>query len=74
MSDLIERVARAICFANWDGAVSAEAAEAEREYSHDLWVDEARAAIAAVAEWLDGIGKHTAAAELRAGSIMEAAQ
>ncbi len=70
MSDLIERVARAICFANWDGAVSAEAAEAEREYSHDLWVDEARAAIAAVAEWLDndvsGAAAHVVAHNLRA--------
>lgn len=61
MSDLVERVARAMVEGEDDDLSPT-----------DRW--RARIAIAAVAEWLDGIGKHTAAAELRAGSIMEAAQ
>jgi len=59
MSELIEKVARAM----WD---TSDPSQWEKEM--------AGKAISAVAEWLDGIGKHTAAAELRAGSIMEAAQ
>ncbi len=71
MSDLVEKVARAMCVANHG--------DPDEDMPNDgprwkYWVPNARAAIAAVAEWLDDIGKHTAAAELRAGSIMEAAQ
>lgn len=76
MSDLIEKVAREIRVATLK-TVMPEITDAEiDEIFRTRLVDydpEARAAIAAVAEWLDGIGKHTAAAELRAGSIMEAA-
>lgn len=71
MSALVEKTARAMCIANHG--------DPDEDMSNDgprwkYWEPNARAAIAAVAEWLDGIGKHTAAAELRAGSIMEAAQ
>ena len=59
MSELVEKVETAIEY---------------QIQNHGFGPHVSRAAIAAVAEWLDGIGKHTAAAELRAGSIMEAAQ
>lgn len=55
MSVLIEKVAKAI-EQHFSGAD-----KAYREH-HEC----ARDAITAVAEWLDDIGKHTAAAELRA--------
>ena len=69
MSELLEKVEKVLAQTSSDFfSLPADLPEAH------LHKAQAVAAIAAVAEWLDGIGKHTAAAELRAGSIMEAAQ
>jgi hypothetical protein len=61
MSDLIEIVARAQC-----GADHPHFADGGHPGVDDLDREQARVSIIAVADWLDGIGKSTAAAELRA--------
>lgn len=49
-SDVVERVARAICRANCRSDMSAEAVDCQVEHAWDLWTAEARAAIAAMPE------------------------
>lgn len=55
MSDLVENVARAIAKA-YHETCRKDDPDAEADLSWDMWDAEARAAIAAVAEWLDTHG------------------
>lgn len=68
MSDLIEKVARVLCVE--DGETNPDRVLKLEGYpvAWTYYVDEARAAIAAVAEWLDGEGRDIAATQLRAAA------
>ncbi|TXH44458.1 MAG: hypothetical protein E6Q97_32520 [Desulfurellales bacterium] len=54
MSDLVERVSKAIARQRWtEEAADPNLIDAEVEYGWDTYTDEARAAIKAVAEWIE---------------------
>ena len=61
MSEMVERVARAL-FArenNFDGACTWEQECGQEGHFRDYWMDSARAAIEATAEYLDSMGSDT---------------